>query len=225
MRERAALRRVPPQVAAPGGTRTLPVVRTDRSHLPASPVPGPGDPAPWPRRIAAYVTDLALFVVPTVAALAALHARQTLRQLWRLYATKQIDDSVLHGHHLADLAGDHSLYLQTMGRIMPLLAVGVLGCGSWLLYRVASVAGGRGIGKRLFRLKVVDVATGRPPGRMRALRRALVPQGFGLLPVPATGLLAYVTAFADPQRRGLHDRAAGTCVITDKSRRSHRNRT
>jgi hypothetical protein len=45
----------------------------------------------------------------------------------------------------------------------------------------------------------------------------VLPQVSGLIPLPATGLLAYLPAFRDSRRRGLHDRAAGTVVIDTRA--------
>jgi uncharacterized RDD family membrane protein YckC len=85
-------------------------------------------------------------------------------------------------------------------------------------YRVITTARwGAGIGKLLLGLRVVvdrgTATTAELPGWGRSWRRWVVPQGPGLIPLPATGLLAYAPALRDPRRRGLHDRVAGTVVV------------
>jgi uncharacterized RDD family membrane protein YckC len=60
---------------------------------------------------------------------------------------------------------------------------------------------GQTVGMRLLRLRCLGAGTGRPVGPVRALLRAVLLA----LVVPAL--------IMDGERRGLHDRAAGTIVI------------
>lgn len=87
-------------------------------------------------------------------------------------------------------------------------------CLVWSFYRVRSASHwGTSLGKRAFDLEVVDATTGeRGIGTKRALKRWSPSQVLALIPIPGTGLLCYVAAFADSERRGLHDRVAGTRV-------------
>ncbi|MFD7027051.1 RDD family protein, partial [Streptomyces sp. NPDC059917] len=64
---------------------------------------------------------------------------------------------------------------------------------------------GRTVGKKLFGIRVLSVATRRPPSFAAALRRWLV---FALLGLPALRCLGDRT-----RRQGWHDRAAGTYVV------------
>ena len=105
-----------------------------------------------------------------------------------------------------------------------------LSFGAAALYVIGGVAlKGRTIGKALFGLRVVDVATGALPGLPAAVVRWLVPVLPALMVglLPETGLLATVrlplalaplAIFAGvllpPLHRGLHDRAAGTIVTS-----------
>ena len=77
-------------------------------------------------------------------------------------------------------------------------------------------ARGATIGKASMGLRVVPLDDGSIPAWDRALIRALVPQGAGALPVVGVPLLAacYALALFDRRRRGVHDLAAGTMVIT-----------
>lgn len=81
---------------------------------------------------------------------------------------------------------------------------------------------GQTLGKRLLRIQVVDVTTGRPPGLGGATIRYLVPSVPALLPGfgPLLGLLVYLSAVWSPTRQGWHDRAAGTVVVRTAARQA-----
>jgi uncharacterized RDD family membrane protein YckC len=86
----------------------------------------------------------------------------------------------------------------------------------WAAYRVVATARtGRTVGKWLLGIAVVDAADPRRnPSLTQSVRRFLVPQVAGLVPLPLTGWAPYVWILRDPQRRGLHDKAAGTLVVS-----------
>lgn len=83
-------------------------------------------------------------------------------------------------------------------------------------YEIPLVAtGGATLGKRLMGIEVVrHLDGGRPTWAMSAIR-FLVPsmQYTGILVFQAVALVIYLTAVWHPERRGLHDRAAGTLVV------------
>jgi uncharacterized RDD family membrane protein YckC len=74
---------------------------------------------------------------------------------------------------------------------------------------------GQTLGKMLLKVRVVDVEGGRP-GFSRAGIRAAVPTAVQLVPYGVGGILllvVYLWAVLDPNRQGLHDKAAGTLVV------------
>ena len=105
--------------------------------------------------------------------------------------------------------------LDPLARLLAILTVLTIAA---VAYRVVTTAiWGAGLSKTLLGLRVVidqsDAPAASPPGWARSWKRWGVPQVPGLIPLPATGLLAYLPALHDSRRRGLHDRAAGTIVI------------
>ncbi|HPB45750.1 MAG TPA: RDD family protein [Microthrixaceae bacterium] len=93
-----------------------------------------------------------------------------------------------------------------------------------VLYDFVSVAAtGRTFGKALFGIRVVRMVDGGRVDISRSLMRAIVPALGGILALglPFGGLwivwqpVVYARVFYDPQRRGLHDRAAGSIVLYD----------
>jgi uncharacterized RDD family membrane protein YckC len=86
---------------------------------------------------------------------------------------------------------------------------------------------GSTLGKRAWKLSVVDVATGRPPTLVAAGGRLLFWVALGVVLSLATprwvgsallwALLLYPLVF-DPNHRGLHDRLAGTMVVEGLAR-------
>lgn len=91
------------------------------------------------------------------------------------------------------------------------------------IYEIGFVAmTGQTIGKRLLKIQVVDVTTGRPPSLGSATVRYLVPAVPALLPGIGAllGLLVYVSAIWSPTRQGWHDRAAGTVVVRTAARQA-----
>jgi uncharacterized RDD family membrane protein YckC len=75
-------------------------------------------------------------------------------------------------------------------------------------YLVAFTAGGQTLGKMLTGIRVVPAMSGVPLDIATALVRTLV---WTVLAVPAG--LGFLTAFTSGDRRGLHDRLAGTKVV------------
>ncbi len=91
------------------------------------------------------------------------------------------------------------------------------------VYEIACVAlTGQTVGKRLLRIKVVDVTTGRPPRLDGASIRYLVPSVPALLPGigAVITVVVYLSAAWSPTRQGWHDRAAGTVVVRAGSHRT-----
>jgi uncharacterized RDD family membrane protein YckC len=71
---------------------------------------------------------------------------------------------------------------------------------------------GQTVGKMALRIRVAALPDGGPPGFARAFMRWLVPLAMNV--VPGLGLLAYGLILFDPLRQGLHDKAAGTVVVS-----------
>jgi len=90
----------------------------------------------------------------------------------------------------------------------------------WLLgfsavYEVTLVAArGQTLGKMAMRIRVAALPDGGAPGFGRSVMRWVVPVVMNI--VPFLGLLAYVPILFDPLRQGLHDKAAGTVVVSTR---------
>ena len=174
----------------------------------------------------AWLIDAALGVIACVVLARLAGGAAMVRTLVHLVTFKSVNGS--QGHQLSTAlkpGPDQLAALRSLTRLLLLLLA--IGMGS-VAYRVVTTAKwGAGIGKYLLGLRVaVRTPEGvqlLPPGWQRAWRRWAVPQVPGLIPLPGTGLLAYVPAFRDPLRRGLHDRAAGT-VVVDLARPASRRR-
>jgi hypothetical protein len=197
---------------------TEPALRTDRAGAEDRTVPG-RDPlpcAPLTLRIAAWLIDASLGVVVCAVLARLIGGSAMVRTLVHLVTFKSINGREGHQLSSALTPGPHQLdaLRGLSGLLLVLLVISV---GS-VAYRVVTTAQwGAGIGKYLLGLRIaVRTPAGlalERPGWKRAWRRWAVPQAPGLIPFPGTGLLAYVPAFRDPLRRGLHDRAAGTVVV------------
>ena len=88
---------------------------------------------------------------------------------------------------------------------------------SVVIYELPLIAlRGETIGKILTKTRVVSIGNGRVPGWKRASIRWIVLY-LPLLAVPIVGILIFLLTAAsplfDPQRRGWHDKAAGTIVV------------
>ena len=77
---------------------------------------------------------------------------------------------------------------------------------------------GRTVGKFAAGTKVVRAVDGGRVGWSAAVMRALVPLAFGVVPQIGfvLSVLVYGLAFLSPLRQGLHDRAAGTLVVSQR---------
>jgi hypothetical protein len=145
-------------------------------------------------------------------------AGDDLRTLWHLLAFKSVTGKA--GRQLSEAMrpGQISALRPILGLFAIITVIALVS----VAYRVVTTAlWGAGLGKALFGLQIVidqPNETGRcVPGWSRSWKRWGVPQISGLIPLPATGLLAYLPAFRDTRRRGLHDRAAGTVVIDTRA--------
>ena len=177
-------------------------------------------------RVAAWLIDVALGIIVCAVLARLVGGASMVRTLVHLATFKSINGH--EGHQLSTAlrpGPDQLAALRSLTRLfVVLLLIVVVSVG----YRVVTTAHwGAGIGKYLLGLRVaVRTPEGLQlvrPGWGRAWRRWAVPQAPGLIPLPGTGLLAYLPAFRDPMRRGLHDRAAGT-VVVDLATRTQRRR-
>jgi uncharacterized RDD family membrane protein YckC len=75
---------------------------------------------------------------------------------------------------------------------------------------------GRTLGAWIIGVRIVRIDDGCVPGWSKAGIRALLPMALQAVPVVGVALMAavYVTALLNPRRQGLHDRAAGTIVVS-----------
>lgn len=174
--------------------------------------------APLGRRTAAWLVDAFAGALLAAAWMDALGGVDDLRALWHLVAFKSVGGSA--GRQLSEVLHLQAPPLSAMGPLLRLCLLVFVVAAAAVAYRVSTTAlWGAGLGKWLLGLRVItDRTPSGPaaydlPGWGRAWRRWLVPQAPGLIPLPGTGLLAYLPAFTDRRRRGLHDRAAGTVVI------------
>jgi uncharacterized RDD family membrane protein YckC len=146
--------------------------------------------------------------------------RSDVSTIWHLVAFKSANGQV--GHDLSAAANPSSPDLAALKPLLGLLALLFVIVLAGITYRVVTTAiWGAGIGKMLLGLQIVvdspTVTRGDIPDWGRSWRRWAVPQATGLIPLPATGIIAFLPAFRDSRRRGLHDRAAGTIVIDVRS--------
>lgn len=172
--------------------------------------------APIGRRAAAWLLDVVLGSMLVAGFVLAVGGMTDAEAIGHLVALKSATGRTGHA-----LSAAMNLNAPDPGALKPIL--GILACFTVIAiasvaYRVVTTAvWGAGVGKALLGLRVVvdeaDGAESRTPGWARSWRRWVVPQVPGLIPLPATGLLAYLPAFKDARRRGLHDRAAGTIVV------------
>jgi uncharacterized RDD family membrane protein YckC len=177
--------------------------------------------APLGRRAAAWLLDAGIGVVLASALVLATGGLGDLRTLAHLIGFKSAGGPT--GHDLSLATNPFSPQPGALRPIAGLLVLATVIAVATVAYRVVTTAKwGAGLGKWLLGLRVVvdhaDGPTAETPGWARSWRRWVVPQVPGLIPLPATGLLAYLPAFRDSRRRGLHDRAAGTIVVDLRSR-------
>jgi uncharacterized RDD family membrane protein YckC len=158
-------------------------------------------------RVLAYLVDVSLFAVPTAVAVWASADEAVRRALVRLVTAKAVELDAFGVTAGEVLAGN------VPGRLAAFTFLVAGGVAGWVWYRVVTVARGVSVGKRLFKLRVVDAESHTPVGTRRAWRRWAPNQALGLLPIPGTGFVCYLAALWSPQRRGWHDKAAGTVVV------------
>lgn len=146
--------------------------------------------------------------------------RSDVSTIWHLVAFKSANGQV--GRDLSAAANPSSPDLAALKPLLGLLALLLVIVLAGIAYRVVTTAiWGAGVGKMVLGLQIVvdspTVTRGDIPDWGRSWRRWAVPQATGLIPLPATGIIAFLPAFRDSRRRGLHDRAAGTIVIDVRS--------
>jgi uncharacterized RDD family membrane protein YckC len=179
--------------------------------------------APLGRRASAWLLDVGLGSVLALGFVDVAGGRGDLRAAWQLVAFKSVNGK--SGHQLSAAMSPGGMNFATMKPVLGLLLLLGVVAGAGVAYRVITTAvWGAGIGKWLLGIRVVVDACGAtaaptPPGWARAWKRWAVPQAPGLIPLPATSVLAYLPAAKDHRRRGLHDRAAGTIVVDVRAER------
>lgn len=182
------------------------------------------------RRSAAWLIDAVIGGVAAYLIVSVCGGLDDVRTIWHVLTFKSVNGKA--GHQLSQAmhpgAGGFSALKPIAGLLLIMTVLAVAG----VAYRVVTTARwGAGIGKYLLGLRIVvdrgTATTAQLPTWGQAWRRWVVPQAPGLIPLPATGLLAYLPAFKDARRRGLHDRAAGTVVVdvTAPDRFADRNRS
>jgi uncharacterized RDD family membrane protein YckC len=173
--------------------------------------------APVTRRVLAWLVDVTLFLIPAAIviyltgglALVVRVVRETIGKELGLVAGGA---RALPG---SDLVGAHTAVVELAALLG---AVAVFSAGYIAVRILATARFGRTPGKWCFGLRVVDLTNPPAPPRLaKAALRWLIPQLTGAVPLPGTGLLAFGPALRDRWRRGLHDRAAGTVVVRDRT--------
>ena len=101
----------------------------------------------------------------------------------------------------------------------PLWLVYLLGLVVPAMYEIVFIAWrGQTVGKVIMSVRVVQLDGGEVPSASQSAIRALLPLAVLNLPLPPISTLAgmaiYLWAFTSPLRQGLHDRAAGTVVVS-----------
>ncbi|HEX3906703.1 MAG TPA: RDD family protein [Mycobacteriales bacterium] len=172
--------------------------------------------APLGRRVAAWLVDATFGTLLAACFIDAVGGGTDLHEAWHMLTFKSLNGPA--GRQLSAAMHPTSSSLSALGPLARLLAILMVMTVAAVAYRVVTTAKwGAGLGKMLLGLRVVvdrpDAPAASPPGWARSWKRWGVPQLPGLIPLPATGLLAYLPALRDARRRGLHDRAAGTIVI------------
>lgn len=143
----------------------------------------------WPKRLAAHLLDLALFLVPLAAA---------------AFVTGRLVTST-------GAEGEDFFHLALLARGM---LAGTFGW-SLLIYTVVLHGGERGqtLGKRLMGIQVRDADTGGRLGYRKAFLRALVQVLLGFLTRTIGMALDGLWPLWDKRRQTLHDKACGSIVV------------
>lgn len=172
--------------------------------------------APLSRRAAAWLIDAILGLLLAASFVKAVGGEQDLSAVGHLFAFKSVQGQT--GHDLSAAMNPATANLALLKPLAGLLGILTVVAVAAVAYRVVTTAlWGAGFGKIVLGMRVVVEPGSQPggdvPGWARSWKRWAVPQAAGLIPLPATGLVAYLPALRDSRRRGLHDRAAGTVVI------------
>jgi uncharacterized RDD family membrane protein YckC len=175
--------------------------------------------APPLRRVAAYLLDVAMFLVPCATLTYLVLSRDMRSALLEMVTLKQLDLSVFGFSPRAALTG--TLPPRTVLAILT-AGSGVMG---WTLYRVRTAMNNNSLGKRLCGLELVSLhreehlsIAHSGSTLSQGVRRLAPGVALGMLPIPGTGFLGYAAALLDKNGRGWHDRAAGTMVVLRDSR-------
>ncbi len=147
----------------------------------------------WPKRLVAHFVDLTIFLVPFLAA-------------------SVVTGKMINSSEVNEAVGTESLW--ALAVFARLSLVGALGA-SLLVYSVVLHGGERGqtLGKRLMGVQVRDALTGDRLGYRKALLRTFVQMLLGGFPGRLGMILDGIWPLWDPQRRTLHDKAAGSVVV------------
>lgn len=200
----------PYAVVVPVGRPTVAPPRLPPILIPGSLVPVQLA-EPW-RRAVAWTLDVVPFVLAAYGLAVLVQGSRVQSALWPGVFTKNFDTKALG---LPSISLTQPPTSAELWGLLLFTGAMLLVFGLWTAYRVLPVwRTGRTFGKWLLGIAVVDAADPRRhPGLAAAFRRGLVPQGVGLVPIPLTGMAAYLWLLKDSRRQGLHDRAAGTLVV------------
>lgn len=167
---------------------------------------------PW-RRLVASLLDAVPFLALGIWVAFQVQGSRVGSAVWPGLFTKNVDTKALG---LPDVSPTQSLTSDQLVGLLAFAGAVLSVYALWAAYRIVLTARtGQTLGKRLLDIAVVDAADPRRhPSLVQCVRRFLVPQGVGLVPLPLTGWAPYVWILRDRQRRGLHDKAASTLVVT-----------
>lgn len=135
--------------------------------------------------------------------------KQPLARLSKRYTAELVDGSIL------TVAGGALIVAALASDVPFLFPASVVGASAIALaYDTLYIARrGQTPGKRAAGIRVVMFGGGTIPTVGASFRRALVKLLFGL---PGLSLILYLTVFFSLNRRGPHDVAAGTVVVSDR---------
>jgi uncharacterized RDD family membrane protein YckC len=192
------------------GAPTVPPPRLPPILIPGSLIPVQLA-EPWRRTVAGLI-DAVPFLLAAFGLAIALQGPHIAHALLSAAVTKNGDTKSLG---LPNVSASQPLASDQLWQLLRFTAAMVLVYVAWTAYRIVLLARwGRTVGKALLGLAVVDAADPRrKPTVLQAVRRCLVPQGVGLVPIPFTGTISYLWILKDAKRQGLHDRAARTLVV------------
>ena len=197
-------------VVVPVGAPTVPPPRLPPILIPGSLIPVQLA-EPW-RRAVALLIDATPFVLAAFALAVALQGSHIAHAFGNALLLKNTDVKTLG---LPEPTLTQPLDGADLWVLLRFTAAMLAVFVAWTAYRTVMLARfGATLGKRLVGIAVVDAADPRDhPTWMQSLRRCLVPQGVGLIPIPFTGMATYLWVLKDSKRQGLHDRAANTLVV------------